>query len=121
MGCRAHRLLYLPPPSPPNHMHTPPRTLLAALCRPTPHPHPLAGARLVDMVVAPHVLVESGGRLRLHAQYYITKQILPALERVLSLVRRMTHGSRGGHVGWWGGRSACARAFPPCICVCVSE
>jgi hypothetical protein len=40
----------------------------------------------VDLVVAPRTLVESGGRLRLHALYYITKQIIPALERVLSLV-----------------------------------
>ncbi len=38
-------------------------------------------------VVEPHTLVESGGRLRLNALYYITKQILPSLERVLSLVR----------------------------------
>jgi DNA polymerase zeta len=44
------------------------------------------GARLVDMVVPPRALVESAGRLRLHALYYITKQINPALERVLSLV-----------------------------------
>lgn len=46
----------------------------------------LAGARLVDMVVAPRALVEAAGRLRLHAGYYITKQIIPALERVLHLV-----------------------------------
>lgn len=45
-----------------------------------------AGARLIDMVVSPHALIESGGRLRLHASYYITKQIIPALERVVSLV-----------------------------------
>jgi DNA polymerase zeta len=44
------------------------------------------GARLVDLVVPPGQLVESQGRLRLHGLYYITKQILPALERVLSLV-----------------------------------
>ena len=44
------------------------------------------GARLVDMVVTPHALVEAGGKLRLHAVYYITKQIIPALERVLNLV-----------------------------------
>lgn len=46
----------------------------------------LVGARLVDMVVTPHALVEAGGKLRLHAVYYITKQIIPALERVLNLV-----------------------------------
>ncbi len=45
-----------------------------------------AGARLIDMVVSPHALLESQGRLRLHANYYITKQIIPALERVISLV-----------------------------------
>lgn len=46
------------------------------------------GARLIDMVVPPRALVESGtgGKLRLHALYYITKQIIPALERVFSLV-----------------------------------
>ena len=44
------------------------------------------GARLSDMVVPPRALVESGGRLRLHAVYYITKQIIPAIERALSLV-----------------------------------
>ncbi len=38
------------------------------------------------MVVSPHALLESQGRLRLHANYYITKQIIPALERVISLV-----------------------------------
>ncbi|DBA81937.1 hypothetical protein WJX77_000726 [Trebouxia sp. C0004] len=44
------------------------------------------GARLVDMVVSPHALVESSSRLRLHSIYYITKQIIPALERIFSLV-----------------------------------
>lgn len=34
-----------------------------------------AGARLVDMVVSPHALVESSSRLRLHSIYYITKQV----------------------------------------------
>jgi DNA polymerase zeta len=38
------------------------------------------------MVEAPHVLVEARGRVRLHALYYITKQIIPALERCFSLV-----------------------------------
>lgn len=33
------------------------------------------GARLVDLVVDPHVLVESKGRLRLHGVYYITRQV----------------------------------------------
>lgn len=40
----------------------------------------------MDMVVPPHALVEAAGKLRLHALYYITKQIIPALERVLNLV-----------------------------------
>ncbi|GAX80194.1 hypothetical protein CEUSTIGMA_g7632.t1 [Chlamydomonas eustigma] len=44
------------------------------------------GSRLVDQAVDPKELVESGGRLRLNAVYYITKQIIPALERVFSLV-----------------------------------
>jgi DNA polymerase zeta len=43
------------------------------------------GARLYDMVVPPRALVESG-RHRLNALYYITRAILPALDRVLSLV-----------------------------------
>lgn len=34
-----------------------------------------AGARLIDMVAAPHALIESHGRLRLNANYYITKQV----------------------------------------------
>ncbi|CAD7703703.1 unnamed protein product [Ostreobium quekettii] len=44
------------------------------------------GARLVDMVVAPHALVDSRGTLRLHGLYYITKQINPAVGRVMALV-----------------------------------
>lgn len=48
--------------------------------------HGEPGARLIDMVVPPENLVESGGQLRLHAVYYITKQIIPALERFLSLI-----------------------------------
>jgi len=43
-------------------------------------------SRLMDVVVAPRVLLDSGGRLRLNAQYYITKQINAALARVLQLV-----------------------------------
>lgn len=43
-------------------------------------------ARLIDVVVPPRALVESGGRLRLNAVYYITRAIIPALDRVLSLV-----------------------------------
>ena len=41
---------------------------------------------MYDMVVPPRALVESGGRLRLHGHYYITKHVIPALDRVLSLV-----------------------------------
>lgn len=44
------------------------------------------GARLFDMVVPPHALVESRGQLRLHGLYYITKAIIPPLDRVLSLM-----------------------------------
>jgi hypothetical protein len=47
---------------------------------------PPAGSRLMDVVVAPRALVEAGGRYRLNAQYYITKQINPAIARVLQLV-----------------------------------
>ena len=48
--------------------------------------HGEPGARLIDMVVEPETLVESGGTLRLHAVYYITKQIIPALERFMRLI-----------------------------------
>ena len=48
--------------------------------------HGEPGARLVDMVVSPQTLVECAKGLRLHGQYYITKQILPALERCFSLI-----------------------------------
>ncbi len=48
--------------------------------------HGEPGARLIDMVVPPEALVESGGQLRLHSIYYITKQIIPALERFLRLI-----------------------------------
>ena len=34
-----------------------------------------AEARLIDMVVSPHSLLDSEGRLRLHGTYYITKQV----------------------------------------------
>ena len=57
------------------------------------------GARLYDMVVPPRALVESGGRLRLHALYYITKNIIPALDRVLSLMGADI--KVGGWVGGW--------------------
>jgi hypothetical protein len=44
------------------------------------------GSRLRDMAVPPRELTESGGRLRLNSKYYILKQIIPALDRALSLV-----------------------------------
>jgi len=34
-----------------------------------------AGARLIDVVIAPHALVEAQGRLRLNVTYYITKGV----------------------------------------------
>ncbi|RUS35011.1 putative DNA polymerase zeta catalytic subunit [Jimgerdemannia flammicorona] len=43
------------------------------------------GARLRDQVVPPEEFLNNRS-LRLHAQYYITKQIIPSLERVFSLV-----------------------------------
>ena len=53
----------------------------------------------------PQAVVESRGQLRLHALYYITKQILPALERVLSLV--------GADVqAWFAGMPRPARMLP---------
>ncbi|RKP00368.1 hypothetical protein CXG81DRAFT_2697, partial [Caulochytrium protostelioides] len=43
------------------------------------------GSRLMDLVVSPMALVHDPS-LRLHGSYYITKQIIPALGRVLHLV-----------------------------------
>jgi DNA polymerase elongation subunit (family B) len=40
------------------------------------------GARLIDMVVTPTVLTDSKGRRRLHAKYYITKQVTNHLFRL---------------------------------------
>lgn len=48
--------------------------------------HGQPGARLVDCVVHPHALLASAGRLRLHGHYYILKQLLPALDRLFSLL-----------------------------------
>lgn len=48
--------------------------------------HREPGARLIDLVAPPKELIESRGQLRLHASYYILKQIIPSLERILSLV-----------------------------------
>ncbi|KAH7435487.1 hypothetical protein KP509_06G067000 [Ceratopteris richardii] len=48
--------------------------------------HGELGARLVDMVVDPHALVHPSSELRLHDVYYITKQIIPALQRVFGLI-----------------------------------
>lgn len=48
--------------------------------------HGEPGARLIDIVVPPKAVVDSAGRLRLHGVYYITKQIIPSLERVFSLI-----------------------------------
>lgn len=40
----------------------------------------------MDCVVHPHALLAAGGRLRLHGPYYILKQLLPALDRLFSLL-----------------------------------
>ncbi len=44
------------------------------------------GARLVDLVVAPHDVLRNPHKLRVNAKYYITKQVIPALGRVFNLV-----------------------------------
>ena len=54
--------------------------------RSPPPPPPPPPAHTADMVVPPRALVESAGRLRLHSLYYITKQIIPSLDRAFSLV-----------------------------------
>ena len=43
-------------------------------------------ARLIDLVITPHQLLTSPGAYRLNGGYYLTKQVIPALSRVLSLV-----------------------------------
>ncbi|XP_057871729.2 DNA polymerase zeta catalytic subunit isoform X2 [Cryptomeria japonica] len=48
--------------------------------------HGEPGARLMDMVVDPLELLDINTSHRLHDIYYITKQIIPALQRVFSLV-----------------------------------
>ncbi|PON37843.1 DNA polymerase zeta catalytic subunit [Trema orientale] len=48
--------------------------------------HGEPGARLVDMVVDPLELLAVGSPYRLNDMYYINKQIIPALQRVLGLV-----------------------------------
>ncbi|KAJ7547009.1 hypothetical protein O6H91_08G065000 [Diphasiastrum complanatum] len=48
--------------------------------------HGEPGARLVDMVVDPHILLDNPAKFRLHDTYYINKQIIPALQRIFGLV-----------------------------------
>lgn len=48
--------------------------------------HGEPGARLADMVIDPYGLLEVGSPYRLNEQYYITKQIIPALQRVFGLL-----------------------------------
>ncbi|ONK63448.1 uncharacterized protein A4U43_C07F15260 [Asparagus officinalis] len=48
--------------------------------------HGEPGARLVDMVVSPYVLLDINSAYRLNELYYIKKQIIPALQRVFGLV-----------------------------------
>jgi DNA polymerase zeta len=44
-------------------------------------------ARLIDMVVSPHKFLQNQGlNMRLHSTYYITRQIIPALDRLFSLM-----------------------------------
>lgn len=45
------------------------------LCSPVQVVYGEPGSRLVDQAVTPKALIESGGRLRLHADYYIKKQV----------------------------------------------
>ena len=55
------------------------RVLYVVVCGPP-------GSRLVDICVDPVDLVNAGGNLRINATYYIQKQLLPALERIFSLL-----------------------------------
>ncbi|KAI3848221.1 hypothetical protein MKX03_003499 [Papaver bracteatum] len=53
--------------------------------------HGEPGARLVDMVVDPLDLLQIDSPFRLNDLYYITKQIIPALQRVFGLVGADLH------------------------------
>ncbi|KAL1923394.1 uncharacterized protein VTP21DRAFT_8374 [Calcarisporiella thermophila] len=44
------------------------------------------GARLIDQVVSPEEFIANKRNLRLNGHYYITKQIIPSLDRVFSLI-----------------------------------
>ena len=48
--------------------------------------HGPPGSRLTDMVVPPQMLLAQRNKLRLHAHYYISKQMIPALERIFHLI-----------------------------------
>lgn len=67
--------------------------------------HGEPGARLVDCVVHPQAFLAAGGRLQLHGQYYITKQILPALDRLFSLLGVDVHE-------WFGAMAKPQRLLP---------
>lgn len=62
-------------------------------------------ARLVDCVVHPQTFLAAGGRLQLHGHYYITKQILPALDRLFSLLGVDVHE-------WYASMSRPQRLLP---------
>lgn len=47
--------------------------------------HGTPGARLVDLVVAPEVAASPRSDLRLNGVYYVSRQVVPALARVLNL------------------------------------
>ena len=67
-----------------------------------------AGARLIDMVAAPHALIESQGRLRLNANYYITKQVQLALSfSQLCIGGAILHGASEVHA-----TTACVLGYP---------
>lgn len=67
--------------------------------------HGQPGARLIDCVVHPAALLASGGRLRLHGDYYILKQLLPALDRLFSLLGVDTFA-------WFSGMAKPQRLLP---------
>jgi DNA polymerase zeta len=55
--------------------------------------HGEPGARLVDLVVSPETFLRYPAKLKLNNVYYISKQIIPALERILNLL--------GGDIRSW--------------------
>ena len=67
--------------------------------------HGEIGSTLREQAVTPWEMIESMGRMRLNSTYYINKQIIPALDRMLSLI--------GADVKAWYDEMPKAMRMPP--------